>query len=122
VEEDLLYINPVLIQEYKENPFSSVVRRYPVEMPYRIDETYILNLEIPEGYVVDEIPKSAKVGLGDGEGYFEYLISATGGTIQLRTRVVLQKVTFPPDEYDGLRDFFGFVVKKQSEQIVLKKK
>jgi hypothetical protein len=121
-EEDVLYINPVLVQDYKENPFNSIVRRYPVEMPYRIDKTYILNLDVPAGYVVDELPKSAKVGLGDGEGYFEYLIGVSGSVIQLRTRVVLQKATFMPEEYEGLRDFFGYIVKKQAEQIVLKKK
>jgi hypothetical protein len=29
------------------SPFTSTDRLYPVEMPYTLDETYILNLEIP---------------------------------------------------------------------------
>ena len=60
---------------YKENLFAAAERRYPVEMPYQIDENYNFQIEIPEGYLVDEIPKSAKVSLNDGEGFFEYLIS-----------------------------------------------
>lgn len=118
---DVLYIDPVLDPFSKENPFQSPTRSFPVEMPYRIDETYLLNFEIPEGYKVDEIPKSAKVGLNDGDGYFEYLVSAEPNRIQLRTRVVLAKAYFAPDEYESLREFFGFVINKQAEQIVLKK-
>ena len=30
--------------------------------------------------------------------------------------------TFTPEDYNGLRDFFAFIVKKQNEQIVMKKK
>jgi len=120
-EADVLYIDPILDPFSKENPFQSPKRFYPVEMPYRIDETYLLNFEIPEGYKVDEMPKSAKVGLNDGDGYFEYLVSSEPGRIQLRTRVVLAKAYFTPEEYESLREFFGFVIKKQSEQIVLKK-
>lgn len=118
---DVLYIDPVLDPFSKENPFRSASRSYPVEMPFRIDETYLLNFEIPSGYVVDELPKSAKVGLNDGDGYFEYLISADKTRIQLRTRVMLAKAYFPPDEYEPLREFFGHVISKQAEQIVLKK-
>lgn len=121
-DEDILYFNPVLVPFYKDNPFSAAVRNYPVEMPYKMDETFILQMDLPKGYVVDELPKSAKVKLNDDEGFFEYLIAADKEMIQLRTRMVLLKTSFPPDDYDRLREFFSYIVKKQAEQIVLKKK
>jgi hypothetical protein len=34
----------------------------------------------------------------------------------------LNKANFQPEDYNTLRDFFAYVVKKQSEQIVFKKK
>ena len=120
--EDLIYFNPLMAEGYKENPFKSADRRYPVEMPYTVDETYILNMEVPEGYTVDEIPKSAKVTFNDDEGFFEYLIGLDGSNIQLRSRIKLLKANFKPEDYATLRDFYGFIVKKQSEQIVFKKK
>jgi len=121
-EESIIYFNPMMSEAYKENPFKSAERNYPVEMPYTLDETYLLNMEIPKGYTVEEIPKSAKVAFNDDEGFFEYLVQNSGESIQLRTRVKLNKATFTPEDYAGLRDFFGFIVKKQNEQIVLKKK
>ncbi len=119
---DLFYFNPMLGEGYKENPFMSAERRYPVEMPYAMDETYTMTMDIPDGYVVDELPKQTKVLYNDDEGFFEYLIVKGEDNIQFRSRIKLNKANFKSEDYASLRDFFGFVVKKQSEQIVFKKK
>jgi hypothetical protein len=120
-EEDVVYFNPVLSEAYKENPFKAAERLYPVEMPSCSDETYILNMEVPKGYKVEELPKSSRVMLNGNEGMFEYIIGESGGRIQLRCRTVIKKANFEPEDYQTLRDFFGFIVKKQAEQIVFKK-
>jgi hypothetical protein len=121
LEDEVLYINPMFTEALKENPFKSAKRLYPVEMPYKINKTYILNMEIPEGYKVEELPKSTRVKLNEDEGMFEYIISNSGSKIQLRAKIVLNKATFLPDDYQTLRDFYAFIVKKQGEEIVLKK-
>lgn len=119
--DEILYFNPLLNEGYKNNPFKSMHRHYPVEIPYLIDETYILNMDIPSGYQVDELPKSARVAYNNNEGMFEYLIQKGADNIQLRVKLKLNKTFFPTDEYTTLRDFFAFVVEKESEQIVFKK-
>jgi hypothetical protein len=118
----VLYFNPVMSGGWRENPFKAADRRYPVEMPYAIDQTYVFSMDIPEGYMVDELPKSAKVAFNGDQGYFEYLIQQQGDKIQMRCRVRLNKAFFAPEDYSSLRDFFAFIVKKENEQIVLKKK
>ena len=108
---------------YKENPFKSAERFYPVEMPYTIDQTYVFSMIIPEGYVVDELPKQISAKMNEeGDGKFEYLIAESGGNISMRSRIQLKRTFYAPDEYDMLREFFNFIVTKQAEQIVLKKK
>lgn len=111
-----------MAEAYKENPFKSAERKYPVEMPYTLDEIYIFNMEIPTGYVVEEIPKSARVALNEKEGMFEYLIEKNDDGIHMRSRIKLNKAVFSSEDYNTLRDFFAFIVKKQNEQIVFKKK
>jgi Domain of Unknown Function with PDB structure (DUF3858) len=118
---DILYFNPMFTEGLKSNPFKSMIRRYPVEMPYKMDETYLLSLEMPEGYQVDEMPKSVRVAYNGNEGFFEYLIQKGENNIQMRVHLKLNKAFFPVEEYPDLRDFFAFVVKKESEQIVFKK-
>ena len=122
-KEDLIYINPMFGEGYKENPFKSAERFYPVEMPYASDETYIFSMFIPDGYEVDELPKSVLVKLNEeGDGEFEYRVSQSNGMISLRSRIQLKRANYQPAEYDMLREFFNLVVKKHNEQIVLKKK
>jgi Domain of Unknown Function with PDB structure (DUF3858) len=118
---DILYINPLLNEGYKTNPFKSMDRHYPVEIPYKIDETYLLNMDIPTGYQVDELPKSARVAYNGNDGMFEYLIQKSDNSLQMRVHLKFNKAFFPVEEYGTLRDFFAFVVKKESEQIVFKK-
>ncbi len=122
-KEDILYLNPMFSEGYKENPFKSAERFYPVEMPYTVDETYLMQLQVPDGYATDELPKQIVVKLNeDDDGMFEYRISESAGTINLRSRLRLKRSYFQPDEYEMLREFFNLVVKKHNEQIVFKKK
>jgi transglutaminase-like putative cysteine protease len=121
--EDILYINPLFGEGYSTNPFTAAQRYYPVEMPYTSDETFNLTLEVPNGYVVDEMPKQIIAKLDEnGSAYFEYRISQSGSTISLRSRIKIDKTLFLPEEYDNLREFFNLIVSKQKEQIVFKKK
>jgi hypothetical protein len=120
-EEDMIYFTPLMSEALKENPFKSAERLYPVERPYCEDNVYILNMEIPKGYTVEEIPKSARVMLNEDEGMFEYIIANSNGHIQLRCRLTIKKANFTPDDYQTLRDFYAYVVKKEAEQIVFKK-
>jgi hypothetical protein len=120
-DEDIIYFNPLLSEAIKQNPFSSAERLYPVEMPYKANNVFSLNMEIPKGYKVDELPKSTRVKLNDNEGMFEYIIANDGKRIQLRSKIVLEKANFTPEDYETLRNFYGFIVKKHAEQIVFKK-
>jgi hypothetical protein len=92
-------------------------------MPYATDEAYILKMEVPKGYVLEELPKSIKMNYDDeGKTFFEYIISEKNGTIMLRSRVKIARTFFAPDEYEILREFFAQIVNKHNEQIVFKKK
>jgi Domain of Unknown Function with PDB structure (DUF3858)/Domain of Unknown Function with PDB structure (DUF3857) len=119
--KDIFYFSPVLVKFYEENPFHSVQRKYPVEMPCKIDKTFILNMSIPDGYALEELPKSLTVKLNEKDGIFDYIISSEDGTIHLKTRITLYKANFQPQDYEGLRSFFSYVLQKQAEQIVFKK-
>ncbi len=120
----IIYIQPIVSERYKSNPFKSADRRYPVEMPYKLDENYSLSLTIPDGYAVDEIPASLKMKLNErGDASFEYVSTKVSEKeIRISCRLETKKTHFPNEEYEVLREFFNRVVAKQNEQVVLKKK
>jgi uncharacterized protein YfkK (UPF0435 family) len=39
----------------------------------------------------------------------------------MRSRLIIKRATFLNEDYQSLRDFYAFVVKKEAEQIVFKK-
>ena len=120
---DIIYFNPMVVEGYKENPFKSATRDYPVEMPYAIDETYVFRMEAPDGYGVDELPKSIRINFDEeGTSFFEYIIASNNGVISLRSRVKLLRTYYVPGEYEILREFFSQIVTKHNEEIVFKKK
>lgn len=122
-KEDIMYVNPMFNEGWKTNPFKLAQRNYPVEMPYAKDETYLLTMEVPLGYVVDELPKQMIVKFDEkGSAYFEYRISQSGSIVSLMSRIKINRTLYSNEEYKNLRTFFNLIVNKQNEQIVFKKK
>ncbi len=120
-DADIVYFNPMLAEAIKKNPFVAAERYYPVEMPYKEDDIYSFHMDIPKGYKVDELPKSVRFNLNENEGMFEYIISADAENIEMRCRVLFRKTNFVNEDYETLREFYSFIVKKEAEQIVFKK-
>jgi hypothetical protein len=119
--QETIYFNPIFHELLSSNPFSSPVRHYPVEMPYCINNSYFLNMDIPQGYRVDQLPKSQLIRLEDSSGVFDYLIAADSSAIHFRMQLKIRKTGYDLDEYPGIRDFFSLIVGKEKEPIILKK-
>ena len=120
-DADIIYFNPMLGEAIRKNPFASAERFYPVEMPFTKKSTFTLNMEIPRGYKVEELPKSTRVSLNEDQGMFSYIINSDGKYIQFNCDLHIKKTIFPNEDYQTLREFYAFVAKKQAEQIVFKK-
>jgi hypothetical protein len=117
----VIYIDPVLINSHTDNPFTSPEREYPVDFGQSFSELYNLQLTIPEGYSVEELPKNTSLALPENGGKFQYLIAHVGNKITLNFRFSIDKTLFVPSEYQNLKEFYNLVIKKEAEQIILKK-
>lgn len=120
--EDVLYFTPVFLHSYQQNPFKAATRTYPVHMPYREQELYTLNMELPPGYKVDEMPKPVVLKLNDkGDIQFSYQVSVAADKLTLNYKLESRRAVFAPEEYNQLRDFYAAVQAKLQEQVVFKK-
>ncbi len=120
-EASVIYIDPVLINSHKNNPFTSPAREYPVDFGQSFSEVYNLQLTIPEGYSVEELPKSASLAMAENGGKFQYQAAQVDNKIILNFRFSIDKTLFVPSEYQNLKEFYNLVIKKEAEQIILKK-
>ncbi len=116
-----LYFYPIMHERMTANPLAEPERTYPVEMPYRVDNVYVLSMDVPKGYTLDQLPKSARYTLEDSSGYFEYMIASDGKTVNFSMRLQLKKTNFPVSQYSALREFYALVVQKEKEPIIFKK-
>jgi Domain of Unknown Function with PDB structure (DUF3857) len=116
-----LFFNPVLHERLTANPLVEAYRDYPVEMPYRVDNTYLLSMEVPHGYAIEQLPKSARYTLEDSSCAFQYLVSSDGKNIDLQIRLQLKKTIYPVPQYFALRDFYSLIVQKEKEPFIFKK-
>lgn len=120
--DEHIYINPMLLKHYTSNPFKSETRVFPINFDYIQNYVQIAEIEVPEGYVIDELPKTEIFVFGDKAPLkLTYQATQNGNKIKIHYQYTLKSLQFLPTDYEALRDFFGKVVLKNSEQIVLKK-
>lgn len=120
-DADILYFNPVLFKRLTENPFTAPTREYPVDYGMPFFESYQLNLTVPDGYKVEELPQSKSFSLQDKSGSFIYSVAMADNNIVFSLRLTINKPIFLPDEYKMLQEFYNLIIAKESEQLVLKK-
>lgn len=75
INDNFIYVSPMLGKGYEENPLKLENRTFPVDMAYQVKEQYVINLAIPAGYAVEELPEPTQVKLPEGAGLFRYLVS-----------------------------------------------
>jgi hypothetical protein len=117
----MIYIDPILIDKIEENPFKQEERKLPIEFVIPIKNSYMLNLEIPEGYAVEELPRQITLRTPDKSAHLKYLVQVNGNRIQVVHSWGIDKTFYPPNAFAELKEFYALLVAKQSEQIVLKK-
>ncbi|WP_165699299.1 DUF3857 and transglutaminase domain-containing protein [Hymenobacter jejuensis] len=117
-----LYLNPVRHFGDDKNPFVHEDRLFPVDFGAPIDETIIININIPSGYDVDELPKALVLDLPNDGGRYMYSVQPNASSLQVTSRLSLRKAVYSAAEYGSLREFYARLIAKQAEQIVLKKK
>jgi len=91
-----------------------------VDFADALKSVYILNLTLPEGYTVLELPKSITLNMPRDTGQFRHLAQVEGNTLQLTSQMMIRKPRFEPHEYKNLREFFDRIVAAHAEQVVLK--
>ena len=120
--ENLLTISPLLFEAMQTNPFKQEERKLPVEFNYPEDERINAFIIIPEGYVLEEAPKSERIMFGENnEIDFSYLVQAGENNVQVAYRFKLDACIIPTNQYAELRNFISKVYAKCQEVLVFKK-
>ena len=118
---DKMYFSPLLFFTTSENPFKQEIREYPVDFVFPNQNKYVINITIPDGYVVESIPAPISIAMSENLGSFKFNISNKEKQIQLLVTQDINSAIFSAEYYEELKAFFGEMIKKQTEKIILKK-
>jgi hypothetical protein len=119
---DFLYMNPAVIERQFTNPFKSETRSYPVNMSAGSRLTSVVDIALPAGYDVSEVPKDQNIRLNGNDAVFTRLVQIDGPVVQFVTNLFINRTDYLPDAYSDLRKFYEKVTAAQSEQMVLRRK
>ncbi len=118
---DRLYFTPLLFLAMTDNPFKLEKRQYPIDFVYPFQEKYVVNINLPEGYSVESLPKSETIAMEEQIGTFKYDIVNNNRQLQLMVQFDINYAHIPESYYNNLKGFITNIVQKQTEKIVLKK-
>jgi hypothetical protein len=116
-----IFINPLLFFTRTKNPFTQEKRQMAVYFGYPTQEKFNFSLDIPEGYMVESMPKPIRISSEDKKIVFMLNISNQGNKIQIASTREINSSIFAADEYNVLKDLFQKAIISQNEKIVLKK-
>ncbi|PKB17229.1 DUF3857 domain-containing protein [Flavobacterium sp. 5] len=116
-----IYINPLLFFTKVQNPFKQETREYPIDYGFAFVDRYNIIINIPEGYVIESLPKSAQLNMEDNLGGFKFIANTSGNKIQLSITDQINTPIVSSDYYSMLKEYYQGVIAKETEKIVLKK-
>lgn len=118
---DKIFVNPLLFFTRSKNPFTQEKRQMGIYFGYPTQEKINLSLDIPEGYIVESMPKPVRISSDDKVIIYTFNISNEGNKIQISCVKEINSSIFAADEYTGLKELFQKMLASQNEKIVLKK-
>ncbi|AOW08323.1 DUF3857 domain-containing protein [Flavobacterium gilvum] len=116
-----IYVNPLLFFTDEQNPFKQEVREYPIDYGFPFKDNYTINIDIPDGYRIEALPKSAIFNIENNIGDFKFIAQASEKDIQISVSHQINVSIVSSEYYSTLKDFYNALIAKETEKIILKK-
>ena len=94
-------------------------RKYPVAFEGTLKETDVYEIELPQGYTVDEVPETPKVDAGFAS--YESKIEIAGTKLRYSRQYTRKDLQIPAERMADLRKFEGVIGADEMATVVLKK-
>lgn len=118
---DKIYVDPLLFFSKQVNPFSEEERKLPIYFSFPSQNRYSISISVPEGYVIESLPKGVSLSTGENVGQYTFNIIGKGSVIQISAVEEINQVLVSSNFYLNIKEFYQKILEKQNEKIVLKK-
>lgn len=118
---DRIFVNPLVLPDEHTNHFTAETRYYPVEFPCLQNTSVTSSITIPDGYVVEELPKTQIISMPSGEMAAKIAVSVEGNVIKTEYLQEVNASLIVPDKYSDLREYWTKLLALSNLSVVLKK-
>lgn len=121
VSGDHIYINPLIFLHIHESPFKQSERTLPIEFNHQEQQNLHVNINLPEGYVIDELPQPSKMVTSDKSIAVTYIPGRKGNQVFLRYTFSLKQLLYASSHYAELKLFWEKMAEMNNAMMILKK-
>jgi hypothetical protein len=122
LQGEMVYINPFFIRFFNENPFLMEDRTYPIDFGYPRNYRYQINISLPEGYQVQQLPEDQIVKLGENLATLKFYHQQDGDQIGIFFDLALNNSYIAAEDYGALKNLFKHVTDIQKNSLVVLRK
>lgn len=105
--------NPIMINRTTQNPFNLEERTYPVDLGARRMENHFVQIEMPDGYQIEDAPKDIRLVLPENTAQYTYRQLFEDNKLELTQSVLFDKAIYSVDEYFHLKEFYSRIIQQQ---------
>ncbi|MDW7691284.1 DUF3857 domain-containing protein [Flammeovirgaceae bacterium SG7u.111] len=120
-DDEVIYLQPNIIDVFNENPYKQEKRRLPVEQTISQKYSYSFDVILPAGYSVVEVPADVALKLPNNYGKLLYKTTQKEYGFNIMVYLNITDRNVPPVHYKALQQFYTLLSEKLNAQIVLKK-
>ncbi|KPE52293.1 transglutaminase-like domain-containing protein [Chryseobacterium indologenes] len=118
-----MIINPMLFLGKTSNEFDQTeARKYPIDLISAFAKVKKITLEIPEGYTIEEMPKSKKIVTDDKEIEYSYTADLKGNKLEVTSVIKIASPDYPKEYYPAFKQIWNTASKSENQVISLIKK
>ena len=115
----LILVRPRVLGALELHLASDKPRKFPIEFGEPSHETDVFEIELPQGYTVDELPDPVKLDVGFAQ--YESKTEFSGATLRYTRDYTVNKLEVPVSDEPQLRRLFSTIYSDERNSAVLKK-
>lgn len=116
---NLLLVRPRVLGQKGWALPSEKKRHYPVELSETSTQNDDIEIALPPGYVVDELPPPVEAKCDYGS--YSSSVAVEGSTLHYKRTYEVKEVTVPPEKLEAFRDFMRQISADERQSAVLRK-
>ncbi|KFF73210.1 transglutaminase [Chryseobacterium sp. P1-3] len=118
-----MIINPMLFLSKSSNEFDQTDdRKYSIDFGAPSTKVKKVTIEIPEGYIIEELPQNKKIVTDDKEIEYSYQFKQNKNKLEVTATVKIGSPDYPKEYYPAFKQIWGVASKSENQVISLIKK